>query len=56
LFAVVFLNENVLCDVSANSVVDASGYIACDDPDVKQAFDVFAEVMSVIIHDWSCVR
>ena len=48
-FVVVFLNENVLCDVAANSVVDASGYIACDDPDVKQAFDVFAEVMSVII-------
>ena len=48
-FVVVFLNEDVLCDVAANSVVDASGYIACDDPDVKQAFDVFAEVMSVII-------
>ena len=47
-FLVIALNPSVFVDIKA-SLVGRDAYISCEDPDVARAFDVFAEVMSVVL-------
>ena len=47
-FLVIALNPSVFVDIKA-SLVGSDAYISCEDPDVARAFDVFAEVMSVVL-------
>ena len=47
-FLVIALNPAVFVDIRANSL-GRDSYISCEDADVAKAFDVFAEVMSVVL-------
>jgi hypothetical protein len=48
-FIIICSTPEVYCKMAANTAIATMSYVSCDDPAVVNAFEVFGEVMSVVI-------